>query len=117
MDIDGIAMGGFVRQLRKGNMTAFTLHAKTQWGWSERKGRPVPFALPDVTDAKGVITAMAAVVAAVAGGILSSEEAQLLAGVLEIQRRAIETVENEARIAALEQKAQAHEPQETHRSA
>jgi hypothetical protein len=43
MDIDGIAMGGFVRQLRKGNMTAFTLHAKTQWGWSERKGRPVPF--------------------------------------------------------------------------
>lgn len=37
MEIDGIAMGGFVKQLRRGNVTAFIWHSKTQWGWSERE--------------------------------------------------------------------------------
>src|SRR6185312_2787203 len=35
IEIDGIALAGFVRQLRRGNMTAFIWHSKTQWGWSE----------------------------------------------------------------------------------
>lgn len=36
IEIDGIAMSGFVRQLRRGNMTAFIWHSKTQWGWSDK---------------------------------------------------------------------------------
>jgi hypothetical protein len=102
MDIDGIAMGGFVRQLRKGNMTAFTLHAKSQWGWSERKGRPVPFALPAMKTPGDIVSALAAVTEAVAAGHLTPDEAAQLSGVLETQRRALETVEHEARLVAIE---------------
>lgn len=36
IEIDGIAGTGFVRQLRRGNMTAFIWHSKTQWGWSDK---------------------------------------------------------------------------------
>ena len=49
-----------------------------------------------------VAAALGAVAGAVAGGDLSPEEEQAVAAVLETQRRAIETAELEARIAALE---------------
>jgi hypothetical protein len=43
------------------------------------------------------------VVKALASGVLTPEEAQAVAGVLEAQRRAIETTELEQRIAILEE--------------
>ena len=46
----------------------------------------------------------AAVAEHVAAGELSPEEGAAVAGILEAQRRAVETVEMEARITALEQK-------------
>jgi hypothetical protein len=70
--------------------------------WPERKGRPVNVELPALDGARGVAAALGAVAEAVAGGDLSPEEGQAVASVLETQRRAIETAELEARIAALE---------------
>src|SRR4051812_17278078 len=73
--------------------------------WPERKGRPVAVELPPLDGARGVAAALGAVAEAVAGGDLSPEEGQAVAAVLETQRRAIETAELEARIAALETRA------------
>jgi len=70
--------------------------------WPERKGRPVAVELPPLEGARGVAAALGAVAEAVAGGDLTPEEGQAVAAVLETQRRAIETAELEARIAALE---------------
>lgn len=66
------------------------------------KERPVTLALPDVTDAAGVAEAQNAVVRAVAAGELLPGEGSTLAGILEARRRAIETMDLESRIAALE---------------
>ena len=71
--------------------------------WPERKGRPVEVALPEVASAADLVPALAAVVQALAFGALTPEEAQAVAGVLDAQRRAIETAELEARVAALEE--------------
>ena len=60
------------------------------------------FDLPPVTDATGVSTAFDAVLQAVAGGELTPEEGASITTLLEARRKAIETVELEARIAALE---------------
>jgi len=67
-----------------------------------RKGRPVRFDLPPVESATGVMTALSAVLAAVAAGDLTTEEGQAIGALLESHRRAIETVEIEQRLAALE---------------
>jgi len=71
--------------------------------WPERKGRPVEVALPEVASAADLVPAHAAVVAAVALGELTPEEAQAICAVLESQRRAIETAELETRVAVLEE--------------
>ena len=71
--------------------------------WPERKGRPVEVALPEVASAADLVPALAAVVASIARGELTPEEAQAICAVLESQRRAIETAELEARVAALEE--------------
>jgi hypothetical protein len=68
-----------------------------------RKGRAVPFPLPPITTPEDLPVAMAAVVAAVADGTLSPEEAAAVASVLEAQRRVVETVDLERRIAQLEE--------------
>jgi hypothetical protein len=70
--------------------------------WPARKGRPLALDLPAINAANDLPAALAATVAAVAAGDLTTEEGQAIAGILETQRRAIETVELEARIAALE---------------
>ncbi len=70
--------------------------------WPQRKGRPVALDLPALNTAADVSAAMAATVAAMAEGTISPEEAGTVATVLETQRRAIETLELEARIIALE---------------
>jgi hypothetical protein len=70
--------------------------------WPERKGRPVNVDLPPLDGAGGIAAALGAVAEAVAAGEVTPEEGQAVAAVLETQRRAIETAELEARIAALE---------------
>jgi hypothetical protein len=70
--------------------------------WPARKGRPVALDLPAVTDAAGVLEALSRITQATAAGEITPDEGQALAGLLEVQRRAIETQELEARIAALE---------------
>jgi hypothetical protein len=71
--------------------------------WPERKGRPVQIDLPAIVAPGDIVAALGAVADAVAAGELSPEEGAAVAGILEAQRRAVETVEMEARIAALEQ--------------
>ena len=70
--------------------------------WPERKGRPVLIELPPIEKPADIVTGLAAVAAAMAAGEITPDEASAVAGVLEGQRRAIETADLEARLAALE---------------
>jgi hypothetical protein len=72
--------------------------------WPHRKGRPVILDLPPIVNSTDLVGALASVAGAVGGGVISPDEGQAVAAMLEAQRRAIETVELEARIAALEQR-------------
>ena len=66
------------------------------------KGRPVQFAMPPVATAADIAAAMAAIVKAVAAGDLTPDEGTAIAGLVNLHRQAIETVDLEARLAALE---------------
>jgi uncharacterized protein DUF5681 len=68
-----------------------------------RRGRPVRFAMPQIQTAADLSAALGAVVSAVAAGELTVDEAVGLGQLVETRRRAIETVEIEQRVAALEQ--------------
>ena len=68
-----------------------------------RRGRPVQIVLPDVSSTTGVTTALAAVVAALAVGAITTDEASGICAVIESQRRAIETAELERRLLAIEE--------------
>ncbi len=70
--------------------------------WPQRKGRPTHLPLPPVRTAADTAAALGVIVAEMAAGNVSAEEAQAAASVLEHHRRAVETQELEARIAALE---------------
>ncbi len=73
--------------------------------WPVRKGRPVSgVELPAIATPADLVTALSVVAKAVGDGDLSPDEAQAVAGILEIQRRAAETLNLEQRLAALEQK-------------
>ncbi len=67
-----------------------------------RRGRPVRFVVPEVEAAADVSAALGSILKATAQGELTPDEAVTIAGVLEAKRKAIETVEIEARLAALE---------------
>ena len=71
-----------------------------------RKGRPVRLDLPTIENAADVLTALSSTVAAMAEGEITPDEAAVVAGVLETKRKVIETVELEARLARLEQRAE-----------
>jgi hypothetical protein len=71
-----------------------------------RKGT-VRIALPAVTTPGDLVTALGAISEAVARGELTPDEGQAVAVILEGQRRAIETMELEARLARLEAKSDA----------
>ena len=71
--------------------------------WPARKGRAVEVALPEVASAADLVPSLAAVAAAMGRGEVTPEEAQAMCAVLEAQRKAIETAELEARVAALEE--------------
>ena len=67
-----------------------------------RKSRSVSFDLPVVDTAADLVPAFAAVVRAMAAGEIAPDEAVTVAGVLEMKRKAIETVDIERRLAAIE---------------
>src|SRR5579859_4459416 len=69
--------------------------------WPRRKGRPVQIELPAVTDTAGLVAAQAAVIASMAKGEISPDEAQSIAALLEIQRRTIETNDHARQIEEL----------------
>jgi hypothetical protein len=70
-----------------------------------RKGRPIHFELPEARSVDNVAAALAAVVRAMADGELTPDEAALVASVLEMRRKSIETIELENRLRTLEMKA------------
>ena len=65
--------------------------------------RPIEIPLPDTSTAQGVADAQRAVLDAVASGEIMPGEAATLAGVIDARRRAIELVEIEQRLRALEE--------------
>ena len=73
--------------------------------WPERKGRPVLFDIPPIETASDIAAALGIITNAVAGGEATPEEGAAMTAILEAQRRAIETVELERRLTALEQRA------------
>jgi len=68
----------------------------------DARSEPVKIDLPAITDAAGVLAALAALVAEMAAGKLTPDEASTIAGVIEFKRRALETVGLEDRIAKIE---------------
>lgn len=66
------------------------------------KGRRLVFHLPTIESADDVAKGLAAVIGAVAAGELAVDEAAGVAGLLEQRRKAIETIDFERRLAALE---------------
>lgn len=68
------------------------------------KGRRVSLDLPTIGTAADVTRALSAAVQAAAAGEITLDEAGQVAGLLEAQRKAIETADLEARLAALEAK-------------
>jgi len=72
--------------------------------WPHHRGQPVQLDLPTVETAADIVRAQAAVIAAMAQGEITPDEAAAVAGVLDAQRRAIETHDHERRLLALEEK-------------
>jgi hypothetical protein len=71
--------------------------------WPIKKGRPVSLQLPLIKTAQDVVTAVGVVAVAVGTGDITPDEGQAVASILEAKRKAIETVDLESRVAALEQ--------------
>jgi hypothetical protein len=67
------------------------------------KERSISLILPDTGTAQGVAEASAAVLKAVGEGTITPGEGTAVSGILEARRRAIETMELEQRITALEE--------------
>ena len=67
-----------------------------------RKERPIALELPSIETPQDTVAAYAAVVDALGAGEITPGEAQVLAGLLDSQRRAIETTDIEERLKALE---------------
>ena len=89
-----------VERAKAGDTAAATLILSR--AWPQRKGRPTVLDLPPVRTAADLTAATGALLAAMADGTLTPEEAQATASVMQIHRQAIETAELEARVVALE---------------
>jgi hypothetical protein len=70
--------------------------------WPARKGRPISLELPKIDTAADLVAGLGRVADAVAAGDITPDEGQAVSAVLETKRRAIETLELEIRITALE---------------
>ena len=72
--------------------------------WPIRKGgRTIKLDLPAIETAGDIVKALGKLAESVGAGDLTPDEAASVATILETKRRAIETVELEIRLAALEQ--------------
>jgi hypothetical protein len=100
-DIKAVA-AKVVKKAKAGDMTAARLILDRIV--PVRKGRPIAFPLPEVKTTGDVVSALATVTAAMAAGLLAPAEAVEIASVVELQRRAIEMQELEARLHALEER-------------
>jgi hypothetical protein len=100
-DLEGVVKA-VIRAAKNGDMTAARLVLERLA--PARKGRPVTFDLPADVDAAGLAETFGSVLRAVSEGELTPEEGAAVGGLLEARRRTIETVEVEARIAALEER-------------
>jgi hypothetical protein len=69
-----------------------------------RKGRPVEFTMPETVDAVGLAGAFKDIATRMACGEMTPDEAMQIASVLELRRKAIETLEIEQRLKALEER-------------
>lgn len=67
-----------------------------------RKGRSIAFDLPKMETADEIVSGFNAVFAGIAAGDITPDEAAVLAGVLELKRKALETMDFEKRLAAVE---------------
>ncbi len=94
-------MHAVVAAARVGDMRAADILLRRLW--PERKGRPVLLDLSAIETASDIAAALGSVTGAVAAGELSPEEGAAVATILEVQRRAVEPVELERRLMALEQ--------------
>ncbi|GAA4169487.1 DUF5681 domain-containing protein [Shinella granuli] len=72
--------------------------------WPARKGARLTFDLPEVKTAEDLPDAVAAVTRQVAEGEISPDEGATVVTLLEAHRKAIETSELSARVAALEER-------------
>jgi hypothetical protein len=68
------------------------------------KERPIFLTLPETSTASGIAAAQQAILQAVAAGDLLPGEGATMSGIVEARRKAVETLELEARISALETK-------------
>lgn len=94
-------MRSVVKAAMSGDMRAAEILLRRLW--PERKGQPVMIELPPVKTVEDIAGALGSVTNAVAAGEISPDEGQAIAGVLEVHRRAMETLELERRIAVLEE--------------
>jgi hypothetical protein len=72
--------------------------------WPARKGARVSFQLPEICKASDLPKAFETILHQVAEGELSLDEGALIAGLLDVHRRAFETGELAERLTALEEK-------------
>lgn len=91
-----------IEAAKKGDTTAGRMLLERIW--PVRKGRGITFDLPEVTKADELPAAIAAVTRQVAGGDISPDEGAAVVSLLEAHRKAIETSELAARVAALEER-------------
>ena len=91
-----------VEKAKEGDMAAIRLCMERLC--PPRKDSPVSFQLPEISEASDVMGAMAAILESVANGDITPEEGKSIAGLIEGYRRAVETVDLEARLTALESK-------------
>ncbi len=71
-----------------------------------RRGKPVHFDFPPIEHAGDVSMALGSILKATARGELTPDEAVTIANVLESKRKALETLDLETRLAALEKASQ-----------
>ena len=94
-----------VSRARGGDMQAAALLLPRIW--PVRKGKPVRLKLPEISCTADILDAHAALVRAVAEGIITPDEAHAIGAVLEGMLRAVEAADLEDRIVALEEAAAA----------
>ena len=89
-----------IQEARNGDMAAARIILDRVW--PARKGRLITFTMSKVESAADVAKALSGVLEAVANGLLSIEEGQGLAAILESQRKTLELTEIEERLTVLE---------------